>query len=93
METGQATSSNTITLTPEGGNYRRAILFHWTVTLIVLIPMVVLVLIAVINPFWFRSSFFTYVENLASKVSRWRDYRKYKIYLGVDPKVWHALKD
>jgi hypothetical protein len=52
----------------------------------------VLLLAAVINPFWFRDWFFNVIERMVQKISNWRNYKKYAIYLGCDPKVWHALR-
>ena len=83
----------TITMTREGGRYWPALAFHYAVTLAVL-PLVLTVLIlAIINPFWFRNSFFDIVERKINAFSRWRGYRQYSIYLGADPRMWHALKD
>jgi uncharacterized protein involved in cysteine biosynthesis len=80
-------------MTPDGGNYRLAILFHWTIICTVIIPVVIVLLIAILNPFWFRDDFFAWVERMINNISKWRDYRKYAIYLGTDPKMWHTLKD
>jgi len=49
-------------------------------------------LIAIVNPFWFRSSMFEYVERTVNRLSRWRNYKKYHIYLGTDPRMWHTLR-
>jgi len=35
---------------------------------------------------------FNWVERLVNRYTRWRNYVKYKIYLGTDPKLWHSLK-
>lgn len=82
-----------ITLTPEGGNFYRAMTFHWVFVGIAIVPIIVLLLIGVLNPFWFRASMFNWIENLVRRITRWRDYLKYRIYLGTDPKMWHALRD
>ena len=82
-----------INMTPDGGNYRLAIAFHWAFICAVIGPVLIMLLIAIVNPLWFRDDFFSWVENSIHKISKWRDYRKYAIYLGTDPKVWHALKD
>ena len=82
-----------VTMTPDGGNYRLALTFHYAFLTVAFIPVLVMLLIAVINPLWFRDSLFGWVETTVIKMARWRDYRKYAIYLGTDPKVWHALKD
>jgi hypothetical protein len=83
----------TVVLTRDGGRYWPAMAFHFVVTAAVL-PLVLIVLIlAIINPFWFRDSMFNWVERKINSFSRWRGYRQYSIYLGADPKMWHALKD
>jgi hypothetical protein len=81
-----------ITLTPEGGRFYRAMTFHW-ITVIVFMPFLATVLlIAILNPLWFRDSMFNWVERRVNQFSRWRNRIKYHIYLGCDPKVWHTLK-
>ena len=82
-----------VTMTPDGGNYRLAVTFHWTFIALVFLPVVFVLLIAILNPLWFRDDFFSWTENSIHKLAKWRDYRKYAIYLGTDPKMWHALKD
>lgn len=82
-----------VKLTPGDGNYYMAMAFHYGVVGVCLIPVLLLLIIAIINPFWFRDDFFAWAEKFVYKLARWRDYRKYAIYLGTDPKMWHALKD
>lgn len=82
-----------VIMTPDGGNYRRAIAFHYGFIVVAFIPVLVVVVLAIINPFWFRDSFFNWIETRVHKLARWRDYHKYALYLGTDPKMWHALKD
>lgn len=81
-----------IELKPGEGNYYRAMAFHWLIVAILIVPVFVVLLIAVINPFWFRNSMFDLVERGVNRLSRWRNYKKYHIYLGTDPKLWHTLK-
>jgi uncharacterized BrkB/YihY/UPF0761 family membrane protein len=83
---------NTITMTRNDGHFWPAVIFRHVFTLVVLIPLVVLLVIAVINPLWFRDQFFRWVETSVYKITQWRNYRVYTIYLGTDPKVWHTLK-
>jgi len=52
----------------------------------------VMLILAIINPFWFRSSFFNWVERTVNRLSIWRNRLTYRIYLGTDPELWHALK-
>lgn len=82
-----------IKLTKDGGNYYRGRAFHYAFTILILPIAFVAILLAVINPLWFRDDFFRWVELTVNKVSAWRNYRHYAIYLGTDPKMWHALKD
>lgn len=81
-----------IELVPGGGNYYRAMTFHWLVVAVLIVPVFVALLIAIVNPFWFRSSMFEYVERTVNRLSRWRNYKKYHIYLGTDPRMWHTLR-
>lgn len=85
--------SEEIILTPEGGFYYKAMTFHWLIVAVAIVPALVLILIAILNPFWFRDDFFAWAERVIGKLSHWRNYQKYKIYLGCDPRVWHGLKD
>jgi len=81
-----------ITLTPEGGNYHRALAFHWLTIVLVMPLLCVALIVAIINPFWFRDDLFNYTERKVNQFTRWRNNLKYHIYLGCDPRVWHTLK-
>lgn len=81
-----------IVLTRQGGNYHRAMAFHWAVVAVAILPIAVLLIVGIINPFWFRNSMFNGIERLVRRITLWRDYVKYRIYLGADPKMWHALR-
>ena len=81
-----------IELTPDGGNYYSAMTFHWVVVVFLIVPVFLALLIAIVNPFWFRDDMFRWIENGVNKLSRWRNYKKYHIYLGTDPKLWHTFK-
>jgi hypothetical protein len=74
------------------GNFYLAMAFHWVFVAIFIVPVALVLLIAIINPFWFRDAMFRWVESGVNQLSRWRNYKKYRIYLGCDPKVWHTLK-
>lgn len=82
-----------ITLTRDGGKYIHAMAFHWLFVLVTLLPVVLLLILGIVNPFWFRSSMFNWIERAVKRITRWRDYIKYRIYLGTDPKMWHALRN
>ena len=81
-----------IELGPGKGNFYKAMTFHWAIVSVCILPVCMALVIAVINPFWFRDDLFRWVEGGVNKLSRWRNYKKYHIYLGTDPKVWHTLK-
>jgi hypothetical protein len=85
--------SKEIVLAPGGGFFYRAMAFHWLIVVVAILPALVMITMAILNPFWFRNSFFEWVERIINRFSLWRNYQKYKIYLGCDPKVWHGLKD
>jgi len=81
-----------IELTPQGGRYYRAMTFHWVIVALLIVPVIAVLLVAVINPFWFRNAMFEFVERRVNQLSRWRNYQKYRIYLGCDPRMWHTLR-
>lgn len=81
-----------IELVPGGGNYYRAMAFHWLIVVLLIVPVISILLVAVINPFWFRTAMFEWVERRVNQLSRWRNYQKYRIYLGCDPRMWHTLR-
>ena len=81
-----------IELRPGEGNYYWAMAFHWLVVGVAIVPVLIALILAIINPFWCRDSMFSWVERGVNRVSRWRNYKKYHIYLGTDPKLWHTLK-
>jgi hypothetical protein len=82
-----------INLTPEGGRFYQAQAFRYAITLPALPVVACALLLAIVNPFWFRAPMFTFVERKVNDFSRWRNYRMYAIYLGCDPRVWHTLKN
>jgi hypothetical protein len=91
-EQAQAKLPDTVELTPEGGKYYRAIAFWYTITVLAVPFVVSLLLVAILNPLWFRDGFFRWVENSVNKFAKWRNYRQYALYLGCDPEYWHTLK-
>jgi len=82
-----------ITMTRDGGNWWRAMAFRQLITYLAIVPIIVGLIIAIINPLWFRDSMFNWVEKTVNKFTQWRNYRVYAIYLGADPEMWHTLKD
>lgn len=81
-----------IELKPGEGRFYRAMAFHWLIVVLFIVPVTLALIIAIINPFWFRDSLFNWIERGVNRLSRWRNYNKYHIYLGADPKMWHTLK-
>ena len=81
-----------IELTPQGGRYYRAMTFHWVIVALLIVPVILVLLVAIVNPFWFRNAMFEWVERRVNQLSRWRNYQKYRIYLGCDPRMWHTLR-
>lgn len=81
-----------VTMTPDGGNYYRALAFRFVFTYGILPFVLVVILLALINPFWFREAMADAIEQGVNRLVKWRNYRQYAIYLGADPKVWHTLK-
>lgn len=84
--------SKEIQLRPGEGRYYRAMAFHWVTVSALIVPVCVALILAVINPFWFRDGMFRWIESKVNQLSRWRNYTQYRIYLGCDPKMWHSLK-
>ena len=82
-----------VELTKEGGFYYKAQAFRHAMTWPVVPFVAVGLLIAIVNPFWFRDNFFRFMERKINDYARWRNYKMYAIYLGCDPKMWHTLKD
>ena len=82
----------TVKMTRDGGHFWRAqavsIMLTWP-----MLPIVILVMIiGFANPLWFREAFLQFIIDKTEQFSRWRNYKVYTLYLGMDPKVWHTLK-
>ena len=83
----------TVTMTPEGGRWWRMRMAHWSILAVLFPPIFVLLVIFLLNPLWFRDDLLIWFENRINSFSVWRNKFLYRIYLGADPEVWHALKD
>ena len=81
-----------IDYTKEGGRYYRAMAWFYFTIVAMIVPVLFLLLIGLLNPFWFRDSMFNFVERKINEFTRWRNNVKYRIYLNCDPVVWHTLK-
>ncbi len=80
-------------MTPEGGRWWRMRITHWAI-LALLFPLIFAVLVIfLLNPLWFRDDLLIWFENRINEFSVWRNKLLYRIYLGADPEMWHALKD
>jgi hypothetical protein len=83
----------TVELTKDGGNFYRAQAFHYLVLAVVIVPVLIMTPLVLLNPFWFRDSGIAWFDRQLNQLIRWRNLVKYRIYLGTDPELWHALKD
>jgi len=83
----------TVTMTPDGGNWWRMRITHYGILATLIIPVVLLLCVLLINPLWFRDDLLIWFEHKINEFSVWRNRLLYRIYLGMDPEVWHALKD
>lgn len=52
-------------------------LAFWSITAPMLVPFVALVIVAILNPLWFRADLINYTERLSRKVAEWRDEKTY----------------
>ena len=80
-------------MTPEGGRWRRMRITHWAILTILFPPIFAVLVIFLLNPLWFRDDLLIWFENRINSFSVWRNKLLYRIYLGADPEMWHALKD
>jgi len=83
----------TVTMTPEGGRWWRMRVVHWTILVVLFPPIFVILCMFLLNPLWFRDDLLIWFENRINEFSVWRNKLLYRIYLGADPEIWHALKD
>lgn len=80
-------------MTPEGGRWWRMRVIHWTILTILFPPIFAVLCVFLLNPLWFRDDLLIWFENKINTFSVWRNRLLYRIYLGADPEMWHALKD
>jgi hypothetical protein len=83
----------TVSMTRDQGNWYRMKFVHYSILTFCFFPIFVILLVCLLNPLWFRDDLLIYFENKINEFSVWRNRLLYKIYLGTDPEVWHALKD
>ena len=48
-------------------------LAFWSITLPLVLPFSILVILAILNPFWFRDSMLRWIEKFAGQLGKWRD--------------------
>jgi len=70
-----ANMSKEIELVPGGGRYYRAMTFHWVVVAVLIVPVAAALIVAIVNPLWFRSAMFDWVERGVNRLSQWRNYQ------------------
>lgn len=83
----------TVTMTPDGGNWYRMKLVHYSILACLFFPIFIILCVFLLNPLWFRDDLLIWFENKVNEFSVWRNKLLYRIYLGMDPELWHALKD
>ena len=82
-----------IKMTKDGGRYYRMMMVFYCSVAIMLVPLLLLLLVAIMNPLWFRDDMLEWTQVTVESYTRWRTRLLYRIYLGTDPEFWHALKD
>jgi hypothetical protein len=65
----------------------------YTVTSILAVPLLITMILAVFNPFWFRDSFLRWNERFATKISRFRDNIKLVKYLDDKAHLFDMLRE
>ena len=68
-------------MTRDGGNFWLAIAFRYVTTAILIAPIFLALVLAVINPLWFRNTFFNWVEKLVYKITDANDQERMVKYL------------
>lgn len=67
-------------------------LAFWSITGIALIPFLFLVVVAILNPLWFRTDLINWTERLSRKVAEWRDEKTYVKYYYDKAHLFETLK-
>ena len=83
----------TVTMTPDGGNWYRMKAAHYSLLTVLFFPIFLSLVLLLLNPLWFRDDLLIWFENKVNEFSVWRNKLLYRIYLGLDPVIWDALKD
>lgn len=64
----------------------------YIVTFFCALPLLVTLLLAVVNPFWFRDDFLRWNERFAAKLAKWRDQIKFVKYLDDKANLFNMIK-
>jgi hypothetical protein len=64
----------------------------WSITAPAMIPFAMLVILAIVNPFWFRNDFINWTEKFARRVAEWRDGIGYVKYYYDKAHLFDTLK-
>ena len=67
-------------------------LVFWFYTLFLIWPLLILVILAIINPFWFRDRMIRYTETFADKLSKFRDKMPYVKYFHDKANLFEIIK-
>ena len=68
------------------------IVFYF-VTFWLALPLVVTLILAIVNPFWFRDDFLRWNERFAAKLAKWRDNIPFVKYLDDKANLFNTLRD
>lgn len=83
----------TVSMTKDEGNWYKMKIVHYSLLFFCFLPIFLILVICLLNPLWFRDDLLIWFENKINEFSVARNRLLYRIYLGTDPEVWHALKD
>lgn len=64
----------------------------WSITAPLFIPLAIVAILAVMNPFWFRDSLLLWVERFTRKLTIWRDDKTYVKYFYDKAHLFEKLK-
>jgi hypothetical protein len=78
--------------TKEGGRYYRARAYYWASIIMMLPLLIIAMILAYLNPFWFRGSLMDLIEDIVNYIAQKRNYRMKAIYMGCDPEFWDTLR-
>ena len=65
----------------------------YIVTFFCAIPLVITLLLAIVNPFWFRDDFLRWNERFAAKLAKFRDNISFVKYLDDKAHLFDMLKE